>query len=164
MIAQIKRNNWSRFCKKFNITNQLRNATVSVKHEGGNEVEINQNSPFLGISIAKKGRLIDAVDLFTGQYDPEKLTEPVVSVKQPVKMVLEKDNDDKDNRLTVESKDGTMAQVILCGEKVADQRKVFVEKVAYSMYEQRGFTSGGDVDDWLEAERRIREIELQLVQ
>jgi hypothetical protein len=31
------------------------------------------------------------------------------------------------------------------------------------MYEQRGFTPGNDVEDWLEAERKVKEIELQFV-
>ena len=163
MVTEIKRNNWSRFCGKFNETNQLRHATVRVKHRDDNEVEIDRGSPFMGIAITKKGRLIDGVELFTGQYDPDKLTEPLVAVKEPVRIVLEKDRDGMDNCLSVESKDGSVAKIVLSGEKVARQYHSLIEKLAYSMYERRGFTPGNDVEDWLEAERKVKEIELQFV-
>ncbi len=163
MATEIKRNNWSRFCKKFNETNQLRHATVRVKHRNDNEVEIDRGSPFMGIAITKKGQLIDGVELFTGQYDPDKLTEPLVAVKEPVRIVLEKDGDGMDNCLSVESKDGSVAKIVLSGQKVAGQYHSLIEKLAYSMYERRGFTPGNDVEDWLEAERKVKEIELQFV-
>ena len=31
-----------------------------------------------------------------------------------------------------------------------------IAAVAYALYEQRGATHGNDIDDWLEAERRVR--------
>jgi hypothetical protein len=163
MVTEIKRNSWSRFCRKFNETNQLRHSTVMVKLRDDNEVEIDQGSPFMGIAITKKGRLIDSVELFTGQYDPDKLTEPLVAVKEPVRIVLEKDRDGMDNCLSVVSKDGTVAKVVLSGQKVAGQYRSLIEKLAYSMYEQRGFAPGNDVEDWLEAERKVKEIENQFV-
>lgn len=163
MAIEIKRSNWSRFCRKFNVTNQYRQAAVSVKHRAGNEVELNQNSPFMGLAITKKGRLIDGIELFAGQYDPERLTEPIVSIKQPVKVILEKDNNAMDNRLSVEGKDGTVANVVLSGEKGPQQYHLFVEKLAYSICERRGFAPGSDLDDWFEAERKIKETELPFV-
>jgi len=163
MATEIKRNNWSRFCKKFNESNQLRHATVRVKHRDDNEVEIDRDSPFMGIAITKKGRLIDGVELFTDQYDPDKLTEPLVAVKEPVRIVMEKDRDGMDNCLTVVGKDDTVAKVVLSGQKVAKQYHSLIEKLAYSMYERRGFTPGNDVEDWLKAERKVKEIELQFI-
>ncbi len=163
MGVEIKRNGWSRFCKKFNETNQLRHAAVRVKHRDDGEVAIDRGSPFMGIAIAKKGRLIDGVELFTGQSDPDKLTEPLVVVKEPVRITLEKDHNDMDNCLSVEGKDGTVAEVVLSGEKVAGQYHSLIQKLAYSMYERRGFTPGNDVEDWLEAEKKVREVELQFV-
>ncbi|MFZ5979096.1 MAG: DUF2934 domain-containing protein [Candidatus Zixiibacteriota bacterium] len=38
-----------------------------------------------------------------------------------------------------------------------------MEKVAYSMYEKRGYTPGNQETDWLEAERIVRETEAQFV-
>ena len=164
MTSEIKRSNWSRFFKKFNQTNQLRHTTIRMKHRNGNEVEINQNSPFIGIAINKKGRLIDGIEVFTGQHDPDRLSEPVVSIKQPVRIVLEKDKDGADNHLLVEGKDGTVASVFLSGKNTPEQYQAFVEKLAYSMYERRGFTPGSDIDDWIEAEKKIKEVEIQFVQ
>ena len=82
----------------------------------------------------------------------------------PVRIVLEKDRDGMDNCLSVEGKDGTVAKIVLSGQKVARQYHSLIEKLAYSMYEHRGFTPGNDVEDWLEAERKVKEIELQFVQ
>ena len=163
MGTEIKRNTWSRFCKKFNTTNQLRWATVSVKARGENETAISQDQPFMGIAITKKGRLIDGIELFAARYNPERLAEPVVTVKEPARLVLEKSPDGTDNRLMIQSKDGSVASVALTGETGPQQRQAFVEKLAYSMYERRGCTHGDHVHDWLEAERRVKETELQFV-
>ena len=163
MTSEIKRNTWSRFCRKFNLTNQYRPATVQLRRKNDGEVEVDRNVPFMGIAIAKKGRLIDGVDLFTGQMDPGRLTRPAISIKQPVRMVLEKDPAGTDSRLSVESKDGTVANVVLRGEKNPHNYHAFVEKVAYSMWERRGYEPGNDVNDWHEAEKKIKEVELQLV-
>lgn len=32
-----------------------------------------------------------------------------------------------------------------------------VSREAYDLYQQRGATDGHDIDDWMEAERRVRE-------
>lgn len=163
MATEIKRNSWSRFCRKFSVSNQSRCATVRIKHRDDNEVEVDRNSPFMGVAITKKGRLIDGVEFFTGHQDPNKLTEPFVAIKEPVRMVLEKDREGMDNCLSVEGKDGTVARVVLSGGKAAEQYHSVIEKLAYSMYERRGFTPGSDVADWLEAERKIKEIEIQFI-
>ena len=163
MTNEIKRNNWSRFCKKFNVTNQFRMVTVYVQKSDGREVILNQSSPFLGITLSKKGRFIDGVELFTGQADPDQISQPTVTVTKPVKVMLEKDSRGMDHNLAVESEDGTRVRVDFFGEKDLRQCQTLIEKVAYSMYEKRGFTTGNDVEDWLSAERKIREIEHQFV-
>ncbi len=162
MIKEIKRNTWSRFCKKFNVDNQFRQATIQVKDNRQN-VTVNQEVPFLGIAVTKKGRFIDSIDLFTGQYDPDKLSKPFVRINQPVRILLEKKEDGLDSCLSVESKDGTIAQIELVGQKDPQQYYTIVEKVAYSMYERRGYQPGNEVNDWLEAERKVKEVEQLLV-
>jgi len=164
MATEIKRNTWSRFCRKFNETNQYRQATVCVQQRNQNEIEINRDCPFMGIAVTKKGRLIDGIEFFTAQYDPHKLYEPILVVKQPVRILLEKDENGMDNHLSVESKDGTVAHIDLSGERDSQRYYSVVEKLAYSIGERRGFAPGGDRDDWLEAERKIKEAELQFVQ
>ncbi|HUV29522.1 MAG TPA: DUF2934 domain-containing protein [Acidobacteriota bacterium] len=161
MVTEIRRNNWARFCRKFNAGNQYRQATVNLGQKSKGEVEINRDAPLMGIAIGRKGRLIDSIDVFTGRYDPENVTQPAVSVREPVKVMLETTPDGTDNRLSVESKDGTRASIILSGESSPQRYRNFVEKVAYTLSERRGFVPGNDVDDWCEAENRVREAQLQ---
>ncbi len=78
-------------------------------------------------------------------------------------MVAEKDEHGKDSLLTVESRDGTTVSLSLAGEKDPQQFRSVVEMMAYTLCEQRGFDPGHDMDDWCEAERRLRETEQQLV-
>ncbi|MEW5993871.1 MAG: DUF2934 domain-containing protein [Candidatus Zixiibacteriota bacterium] len=163
MGMEIKRNSWVQFCKKFNASNQLRPATVSIAHKGEDAVGTHENTPFMGLTLTKKGRLIDGIELFAGSFDPDHLVKPIATVKEPSRIVLEKRTDGTDDRLVIEGKDGTVASVALTDTNVPDQRQAFVEKVAYSMYERRGHTHGNDVNDWLEAERRVTETELQFV-
>lgn len=162
MTTEVKRSNWSRFCKRFNTTNQYRQATVTIKN-GREEIEIDREAAFMGMAISKKGRFIDGIQLFTAHTDPQRLTQPIITVKEPVKMTIEKGKQKGDDRLIIRSKDGTVAKVGLDGEQDPGRHDELVEKVAYTMYEQRGYSTGGDVDDWLEAERMVRAVENMLI-
>lgn len=161
MTTEIKRKTWSQFCKKFNATNQYRTASVSMKSRSRKAVDMDSDTPFMGISIAKKGRLIDGIQVYTGKFDPDRLTEPTLTVSQPEKIVVEQNNG-SDSRLVIRSKDGTEASLVLSGERDDNKFRSFVEKVAYTIYERRGHSTGRDFDDWLEAEKKIKEAELQL--
>lgn len=161
MDTEIKRNTWSRFCKKFTTDNRYRPTKMSIKQRGNGETAMEMH-PFMGIALSKKGRLIDAIQLFTGRWDPESVTEPAMTVKQPSAMRLEKDKDGRDTQLRIKSKDGTEVTLNINGEKDPQQAKQLIEKVAYAMAERRGYTPGQDMNDWLEAESRVREAELQL--
>jgi hypothetical protein len=163
MMTEIKRNTWARFCKRFNQGNQYRPVSICVKRSGEEETRIDQNTPFMGVMLAKKGRFIDGVEFFAANPDPERLTRPIVSIKQPAKMMLEKDADGADCCLIVEGKDGVIARMVLSGRKNLQQRHSLVEKVAYSIYERRGCAPGNPVEDWLEAERKVQEAELSFV-
>ncbi len=164
MINEIKRNNWSRFCRKFSASNQMRPATVKLRPANREETNPCSTAPFMGLEIVKKGRLIDGVCLFVGQEDPERMNRPIVAVKRPVRMMLQKDSRGIDTYLSVEGEDGTVVRVELSGEKAPDQPQQMIAKLAYALYERRGFTPGNDLDDWLEAEMQIRQIEQQLTQ
>ena len=83
MLTEIKRNTWARFCKKFNAGNQLRPATVSVRRRGRDEAAVHDNTPFMGLTLLKNSRQIDAIELFAGHSDPDHLAEPVVTVREP---------------------------------------------------------------------------------
>ena len=162
MADEIKRNRWSQFLKKFTIANQYRYSTVVVARGGNEEIQINQDAPFLGVAVSKAGRYIDGVNFFSGRYDLEKISEPVVSIKGPVKLEVEKDDSGHYHNLAVHAEDGTVAKVILRGENSGDGFRSYVEKVAYKIAENRGFAPGNDTEDWLEAERRVKEAELAL--
>ena len=155
MATEVKRTNWSRFCKRFNSLNQYRPVTVRVKHKGTDEIEVSHEDPLIGIALTKRGRLIDGVNLYTTQTDPDKLAEPAVTIKEPVKITADKDDTKKDVRLAIESKGGTTVRIELSRDENTDRLHSTLEKLAYTLYERRGHTCGRDVDDWLEAERLI---------
>jgi len=173
MKVEIKRNSWGRFRKKFNTSNQYRQSVLSVKRKNRKEIEICRDYPFMGIAIAKKGRmgiaiakkgrLIDGVEFFLCQHDPNNLSQPVLSLKEPVMIAVEKDEHGNDMCLMVESRDGTIVSMSLIGESNPYQFHSLVEMMAYNLSEQRGFDPGQDTDNWCEAERRIRETEQELV-
>lgn len=163
MVKEIKRNTWSKFFKQFNSQNQYRHIRVSLEDKKNNDSELTWDSPFLGMALEKKGRLIDGVQLFSGWASPERVYYPVMHLKQPEKIVLDRDENGKDNRLMVETRDGTRATIELWGEKDASWHRDLVQKVAYSIYERRGCAHGNDGGDWLEAEKKVREAEEQFI-
>ena len=163
MTQEIKRNRWSQFFRKFNAANQYRQSTISVEKNGEKKAEVNANAPFLGIAVSKKGRLIDSVNIFSGRFDPEKISEPVISVRQPAKVEVEKDDDGTFGCFAVHSDDGSIARVELTGEKKHDLFHTYVEQVAYRIAESRGFAPGNPVEDWLEAEKMIKAAEGELI-
>jgi hypothetical protein len=162
MDKEIRRNDWSRFCKKFNADNQYRPTKISVKRrsQGATDMEM---SPFMGIALSKKGRFIDGVRFYTGRWNPENIAEPIMTITDPASMKIEKDKTGRDVRLRIRGKDGTEAMLELMGDKNDDQMRGFVEKIAYAMYERRGYMPGNDWDDWFEAEHKVHEAETQLI-
>jgi hypothetical protein len=162
MTTEIKRKTWSQFCKKFNATNQYRTASLRLTSKDRKTVDMDQNTPFLGLALTKTGRTIEGVALYTGKLDPERLTEPTLQIRQPEKIVVEHNGNGMDSRLVILGKDGTQASVALSGPKDLDHYRSFVQQVAYSIFERRGQSGGHDFDDWVEAEKKIKEAELQL--
>ncbi len=163
MIKEISRNAWAKFCKKFSIDNQYRLFNVKVTKKDKSNGKIVWDSPFMGLELEKKGRLINGLRLFSAWADPQCAALPIASFKQPVKMMLEKDGRGYDHKLTVHTKDGTRAMVELISGRDPNQHQVLVEKVAYSMYERRGCSHGNDRADWVEAEKKVAEAESQFV-
>lgn len=163
MAQEVKRNRWSQFFRKFNAANQYRQSTISVEKGGERKIAINVEAPFLGVAVSKSGRLIDAVNLFSGRFDPEKISEPVVCVKQPARVEIERSDDGVFDSIAVHSDDGSIARVKFTGEKTVELFHTYVEKVAYQIAENRGFGPGDQVDDWLEAERKIKATEAELI-
>jgi hypothetical protein len=163
MANEIKRNYWSRFFRKFNNANQYRQTELSVRIAGKNTAKV-EMGPFLGVTLSKKGRVIDGVQFLTGNWNPDSVVEPVVTVREPSNIWLEKDKKGHDNRLRVRAKDGTEASLELRGEKEPKQERMLVEKVAYSMFEHRGCCHGNDLNDWLEAENRVKQYEMELTE
>jgi Protein of unknown function (DUF2934) len=159
MVKEISRSSWSKFCKNFSATNQYRLANVSIIDRSKGESRLFNELALLGIGLEKKGKTIDGVQLFAGRWDPEKMLEPVMSIKQPTKIVVDQDDRGFDRMLRVQAKDGTEARIELYGEKNPEK---LVEKVAYSIFEKRGYAYGDDMHDWLEAEKIVREAEEQL--
>jgi hypothetical protein len=163
MANQIRRNNWRRFFRKFNSANQYRRTEIRIT-QNGNENEPIPVSPFMGIALKKRGRLIDGIQFFSGGWNASEVAQPVVTLKDPSQIWLEKDNTGRDNQLRIKSSDGTEISLALYGEPQIEQERSLVEKVAYSMFEHRGYWHGNDMGDWLEAEQRIKQIEIQLTQ
>ncbi len=161
MKTEVKRTNWSRFLKRFNSTNQYRPVSIRVKN-GKNETQVSTDTPLMGVALSKKGRIIEGIDLFTTVTDPESLTRPTISIREPVKIVADTDESKRDLRLFVEGKDGTRLTIELSGEGDSGRLHPYVEKLAYSIYERRGHRGGRDFDDWLEAERLITQAAHQL--
>ncbi len=163
MIKEISRNAWAKFCKKFSSDNRYRQFGVTVTGRNKKDGRIVWDSPFMGLELEKKGRLIDGLQLFSAWADPHRAALPIVAFKQPVKIMLEKDNKGNDRKLTVHTKDGTRAMIELISCKDLNQHQVLIEKVAYSIYERRGYSHGNDWVDWVEAEKKVAETEAQFV-
>jgi hypothetical protein len=163
MATVVKRNNWSRFCKRFTSLNQYRPVRVRVKRNGRSEDQVSLEAPLMGIALAKKGRYIDGVELFTAQTDPDRLARPAISIKEPVRIISDRGKSNSDNWLVVEGKDGTEVRLDLSGDQQTREYRSAVEKLAYTMYERRGYQPGHDTEDWLEAERLITETADQFI-
>lgn len=162
MTKQIKRNGWSRFCRQFSASNQFRPAQVKVKKAKGRKIiDAVDCFPLVGVALAKKGRLIDSIQLFAGRPDADTPVEPVITIKNPAEVILEQSKSGEDSLLRIKSKDGFEATVEI--QQAEDLYRDLVEKVAYKLYERRGFSHGNDHDDWYEAERKLGEVRRQFV-
>ncbi len=161
MAHEIKRNYWSRFCRRFNTANQYRRTVVNTTATQG-ETESMPLSPFMGVTLTRKGRTIDGIQILTGRPDPDGVMTPALTIKEPKEIFLECDQNGFDRFLRINSKDGTKARLELIGEREPNQFVTLVEQLAYSMFERRDYTQGNDKDDWFEAERKVRDAEMEL--
>lgn len=160
MATEIKRTDWGRFCKKFNTSNQFRPMRLTISETSHDP---NWQAPFLGITLNVKGKSIDGVSIFAGNGNSEQIGAPMLVISNPAKILLEKDGDDHDSILTIRCKDGRTVRLELQGEKNPYLEGELVRQAAYSLYERRGKSHGNDWNDWFEAERRLRDLEEQLV-
>ena len=162
MSKEVKRTSWSRFLKRFSAKNRYRPIEVSITTPYSEKSTL-KPVPFLGVTISKNGRLIDGVQVMGGKWDPENVTEPVWTVREPARMLVDKDGQGIDACLRIQSKDGSEVCLNLIGDTQSWQADDLVEKVAYALYQRRGGQPGQDTGDWLEAERRVREAEMELI-
>jgi hypothetical protein len=160
MTREIKRNTWSKFCRKFSSDNQFRWMKINMIDRSNNETRFAGDFAFMGLALEKKGRIIDGLQLLAGWPDPDRVSQPILSIKDPAQVTLEQEKDGTTAALRVKTKDGSEAMIHLMGEQNPGW---FVEKVAYSLYERRGYVHGNDMGDWLEAERRVRQAETTTV-
>ena len=157
MTNTIKRNNWSRFCRKFSTSNQFCEAEVQLMGSTAEPGNAPCRFSFVGMALKKEGRLIDGVQLFGATADAQPVAAPVVTITNPKEIMVERDQDGADRRVTIRSADGTEATVVILDSSDSDSRQELFEKTAYSLYESRGYSHGDDQHDWLEAERRLNQ-------
>lgn len=158
---KIAKNSWGRFAVEFTAANLYRPAVVTVDYDDENRAKYGQALPFVGITVTKRGRTAEGLELSAKQYDPDGLAERLVSIKRPMKVLVEKDDTGIDTRLIVENDEGAITALEFTGGSGADYYRTVVERVAYNLYRQRGASPGQDLDDWLEAERKVRMAEFQ---
>jgi len=163
MTTDVKRNNWSRYLKRFNESNRFRRANVTVRRKGNKVTVLQTDTSLLGLVLTRKGRVIDGIALFTAHWDPQQLNEPVVAITGLVGIRQEKDAGGTITGVRMEASDGSVVTLELTGAAASERPRELVEKIAYTMYEQRGAAHGRDLDDWIEAERTIDHIERSLV-
>jgi hypothetical protein len=160
MSTEIKRGEWPRFYRKFNAANLYRPARLLVVEPDGGRTIVCP-APFMGIALTREGRKINGIQFLAGQADAERIVEPIITVADPSRVTLDCDDDGLDYRLHIQSQTDSREVVLeLTGARQSSQG--LVAKVAYSLYERRGYAHGNDRDDWHEAERKVREVETQL--
>lgn len=162
MPKEVKRSGWRNFCRRFSRDNQYRNVRITGGSVAGAAIDLGPGHPFLGIALEKKGRLIDGIQLLAGRGDFETVLDPVAAIKKPAKVVLHNDEQGIARRLELQSEIGDTLSLDLEGGKERGQYYNLVEKVAYDLFQRRGSTVGNDWNDWLEAEKKVKEAEQQL--
>ncbi|MEE9442857.1 MAG: DUF2934 domain-containing protein [candidate division Zixibacteria bacterium] len=155
MVKEIKRSDWKRFCRRFNLENQYRHARITLRdmHQNRETIPL---EPFLGIKPSKKGRFINGLQLYTASWDPNNLAIPEVTLPDPDTIQIEKQKNGLSLSLHVKSKNGSELMLEISGDQDRSKAGGVVEKVAYSLYQNRGADNGRDIDDWFEAENRLR--------
>ena len=162
MFKPIPRSDWARFCRKFNQDNRFRSAKVRLD-DGRRTVQAASCQPLIGLSLAKRGRNIDGIQLYIGRADAESPAEPIITIRGPQDMEVEADASGTTTGLKITAQDGTHTTIALEGQQPKEGYRQLVEKVAYDLYERRGYTHGNDFGDWFEAEKRIDRIAESLV-
>jgi hypothetical protein len=156
---EVARSSWARFCKQFSAQNQYRPAALLTSN---GQVELGPHHPLLGVSLTKKGRLIDGIQILAAGADAEQIAEPVFELKEPGKILVEKDKQGRPLRVEFQAQNNSGVKLEFHGDPDSGAKQALVEKIAYNLHQRRGQTHGAHFDDWVEAERRLQAIESQL--
>ena len=156
MIKEIRGGQWAQFLRRFNAENQYRQVHITYKESDTNKEISLENRPFIGLALEKKGRFIEGIQFFAGRGDASNIAEPILTIKDPERIMVEKDNLGHDFRMTIKTKDSYEIVAIL-GPHDYKQVKNLIEEVAYSIYVKRGGLHGADTDDWQQAEKKVYE-------
>ena len=159
---EIKKSDWTKFIKKFNASNQYRSATISTKDNQGNFNILKENSLFTGILLEKQGRQFTSAELCCSKYDAKELFEAVTSIDNPLKLTLRKEESGLDESLALFNKDQNIVLIKFTSSNKAELYHQYVEKIAYAIGENRGFEPGGEIGDWLDAENKIENLNINM--
>ncbi|MCP4704850.1 MAG: DUF2934 domain-containing protein [candidate division Zixibacteria bacterium] len=156
MAKEIRRGQWAQFIRKFNTDNQYRQINIKYKNSEKNKEIALDNRPFIGLALEKKGRFIKGIQFFAGRGDAITIAEPILTINDPERIIVEKNSQGFDFRLIIKTKDSYEIVADL-GNHDYEQVKHLIEKVAYSIYVKRGGWHGADTDDWQQAEQKVHE-------
>jgi len=159
MNREIKRNNWSRFCKSFSKSNQYRSAKVVQKQRGKAEEQLCGSFPLMGLKLTKSGRFIDGIEFYGSRAETDTAAEAVVGIKDPKRIVLSADASGIHQTLQIETKSGAKVKVAMEGPQHGEMQQKIVEQIAHTLYETRGAGHGDDQQDWYTAQRIVEETE-----
>jgi len=117
MIKEIKRNVWSKFLREFSVENK--NSHISarvVDYHKKNGAWISE-TPFKGLKLNKRGKLIDGVNLFAGEVNDINSEQEVLKIRFPEKIVLEKNSDGTPKKIEIHTNNDQVALLTFNNEE-----------------------------------------------
>ena len=155
-MKEINKKQWTRFLNGLSDDNRFARTEITRVDTAGNETALCSGSPLLGLGLSRNKGKISDFEVRLGQVRDGSPAARSLQLGLPVKIVYRKSGEGDKDIVEIKNDNGQKLIIRIYGRTVAESFGSFVQEMAYSLAEARGFAPGHDQEDWYTAEQLVR--------
>ncbi|MFZ5979658.1 MAG: DUF2934 domain-containing protein [Candidatus Zixiibacteriota bacterium] len=159
-MKEINKKQWMRFLDDLSEGSRFARTEITGVDTDGSEMSLCSGSPLLGLALSRNKGKISDFEVRLGQIRDGSPVAWSLQLGMPVKMVYRKSGQDERDIIEIHGRDGRKLIIRIFSRTVAESFGSFVQEMAYSLAEARGFVPGHDQEDWYTAEQLVRKAAL----
>jgi hypothetical protein len=157
-MKEINKRQWSRFCRNIVGRYQFARTKIMRIDPDGTETLATNDAALLDVLLKHKKGKISAIEAKLGQIRNGSPAVSLAMLGAPVKILYGPSDDNDAEIIEVYNEDGHKMIFRIARHSIEQAYDSFVNEMAYTLAEARGFVPGHEQEDWFMAERLIRKV------